>query len=632
MNIKITNASITLGANTILEEINLEIKQRDKIAIVGRNGAGKTTLLRALIDNEMFDYGIGEEKFSVKKLGNPKIGYLRQMDFDDEELTLLEELQKPFKELIEMESRLEEYVSKMNENNSPEVIQKYSDLQERYKLLGGYSYKKEYEIMLNKFGFDSFDKEKNLKNFSGGQKTKIAFIKLLLSKPDLLLLDEPTNHLDIKTIMWLEDYLCDYPSAIVIVSHDRMFINKIANIIYDIDYGRTIRYVGDYTAYEKMKSLNYLKQLKDYEYQQKEIKRLQAIYERFRFKPSKASMALSKLRQIEKMDILEKPNKIDTRTFKTNLDSIIPSVKNVLKMTDLEIGYDDVLAKINLNIMRGKKIGVIGENGIGKSTLLKTIQGLLEPLGGSLEYGLHVNPGYFDQTLSFKDIKASIIDDFRESLPELTNEEARSALGSFLFKGEDVFKTIANLSGGEKVRLQLCKILYHKPNFLILDEPTNHMDIIGKEHLEEILSAYTGTIIFVSHDRYFINKIANELLVFEKNEVKHYPYGYQEYLENSANIDSKINSYKPQKEVLKKHEVAEINVYNLKKDLNKIENAIIKKEVEIKKCNEELFKEEVYTDCKKSKHMKARLDALSDELKDLNNTWEELADLIMANK
>ena len=627
MKLTITNGSITLNGNTILECVNLDINSGDKIAIVGRNGAGKTTLIKGIIDNSLFDEGIGEEKFSINKIGTFDIGYLKQIDFEDETITLLDEVKKSFQELINMENKMNKLVELMNTNNSDKLIKEYTDLQERFKLLGGYSYKKEYEIMLNKFGFTEADKEKKINEFSGGQKTKIAFIKLLLRKPDLLILDEPTNHLDITTIEWLEDYLKNYKKTLILISHDRMFLNNIVNVIYDIEYGSTVRYKGNYSYYEKEKQLRYDKAVKDYEFQQKEIAKLKAIYERFRFKPSKASLAMSRLHQLEKMEIIEKPNKIDTNTFKTNLSEIVPSVKKVLTTKDLVIGYDKPLATINLEITRGKKIGVIGKNGIGKSTLLKTLNGIITPLSGEL----YVNPGYFDQTLIVNDSNSTVLEDFRNHLPNLVENQARSALGSFLFKGEDVYKKINVLSGGEKVRLQLCKILYNKPNFLILDEPTNHMDIVGKEHLENILTEYEGTIIFVSHDRYFVQKIADQLLVFDDDGVTYYPYGYDEYLKTIQNKEQ-IQLEQPKKEEKKvvKEEV-KVNTYNVKKDLNKIENEIIKLETKINELNQELFNENVYNDFNKSQSIKDKIDKLNKELEEKNNIWLELTDIIMNN-
>ena len=631
MHLKIQNAAVTIAGNTILEEVNFEIKDRDKIAIVGRNGAGKTTLLKAIMDNSLFSEGIGEEKFTITSLGKMDIGYLKQITFEDESITLLEEILKSYTDFVNMEKRLNDLVNKMD-SNDPHVIQEYTDLQERFKLLGGYSYQKEYEVMINKFGFSEADKSKMLSEFSGGQKTKIAFMKLLLSKPDILLLDEPTNHLDIKTIEWLEEYLKNYPKALIVVSHDRMFLDRIVNIIYDIDYGRTVKYVGNYTFYEREKKKNYERQLRDYEYQQKEIKRLRSIYERFRYKPTKASMALSKLRQIERMELIDKPNKIDTRTFKTNLDKISPSVKNVLHMKDLVIGYSTPLATINLDVIRGKKIGVIGANGIGKSTFLKTINGDFLPLNGSLEYGLKVKTGYFDQDLAMLNDNNTVLEEFMSYLPDLLESEARSALGSFLFRGDDVYKHISVLSGGEKVRLQLCKILYNKPNLLLLDEPTNHMDIIGKEHLEDILVEYPGTIIFVSHDRYFVNKIADSLLIFEDGKVEYFPYSYEEY-EKEVKENTSLEVKNIEKKESKKNVVKVANNFNdLKRELKIVEKDIIKNETLLKKYNAELAKEENYSDYFKAKMLADNINSLNDVLEVLNKRWEEITDELTKEK
>lgn len=630
MNISIKNASVTLSGNTILEEVNIDINDHDHIGIVGRNGSGKTTLLKAIFNNELFDEGVGNDKFQITKIGKFNIGYLKQIEFENENITLLEEIEKSFKDLINMENKINDYIEKMNQDNSDKIIKEYTELQERFKLLGGYSYKKEYEVMINKFGFKSEDKNKLIKEFSGGEKTKISFIKLLLSKPDLLLLDEPTNHLDIKTIEWLEDYLRKYKGALILVSHDRMFLNNIVNKIYDIDYGRTVKYSGNYEFFEREKKKNYEKVLKDYEFQQKEIKRLTDIYERFKNKPTKASMALSKLKQIERMDLIEKPKEEDLRVFKTNLDTIEKSVKKVVVAKDLEIGYDKVLAKLDLEINRENKIGVIGKNGIGKSTLLKTINGLIDPISGNISYGLKVSPGYFDQGLAMIDSNKTVLEEFRDSKTTLTEQESRKALGAFLFKNDDVFKKISVLSGGEKVRLQLCKIFFDKPNFLILDEPTNHMDILGKEHLEDILKEYKGTLIFVSHDRYFVKKIANKLLVFEDESVTLYPFGYDEYVEKILNKEEFKKEEKIVKEKVKVLE-EKVNVYNLKKDLNKIENEIIKIETKIKLLERELYDEDTYTDFEKSNSIKKKIDLCNTELKDLNEKWEELTNQILEN-
>ncbi len=634
MKISIKNGAVTLAGNTILENIDFEIKDNEHIAIVGRNGAGKTTFLKALVDHDLLEEGIGEEKFQVIEIEKPHIGYLKQIEFEDESVTLLSEVRSSFASLVSMEEKLSQYVLKINEKADNKLIAEYTNLQEQFKLLGGYSYQKEYEVMIHKFGFTEEDKERPISTFSGGQKTKIALMKLLLSKPDILLLDEPTNHLDISAIEWLEEYLRKYKGAFIIVSHDRMFINNTCSIIYDIEYGKMSRYVGTYEFYEQEKQRRYERMVSDYEFQQKEIKRLTAIYERFRFKPSKAGLAMSRLHQLEKMDILEKPNKIDMNTFKTNLKEMEPSVKTVLTAEDLEIGYDHPLAKLSLTIMRGKKIGVIGANGIGKSTLLKTLHGLIEPLSGSISYGLRVNPGYFDQSLAFLSKEHTVLEEFREYHPELEETKCRQALGSFLFKGEDVYKTISVLSGGEKVRLQLCKILYNKPNFLILDEPTNHMDIVGKEHLESILEEYEGTLIFVSHDRYFVKKIANQLLVFDENGVTFYPYGYEEYKREVKKEEEKPKNEKIQKKETNapKIETPSVNLYTLRKDLNKVEQEIT--HLETKKCeyNQEFLKSDVASDYQKANALQEKINEIENQLLIQYQKWEELTDMILSCK
>ena len=522
MNFKITNGSVEYGAETILEEINIEIKEKEKIAIIGRNGAGKSTLLKAIINNDLLTQGTGEEKFNIYKEGNPVIGYLKQMEFEDDQITMIDEILKVYKPITNLEQKIEQIVEKMQTDKSEELAKEYSKAMDRYEFLDGYTYKKEYETAINKFGFSSEDKLKKISEFSGGQRTKIAFIKLLLSKPDILLLDEPTNHLDIETIEWLEQYLKNYSKSVVIVSHDRMFLNKIVNKVYEIEYGVTTAYSGNYTFFEEQKKINYEKQLKDYEYQQKEIKRLNDIVTRFKYKPTKAKMAMSKLKQIERMVKIEAPNKYDLTTFKTNFIIEKQSGKDVLFAKDLEIGYDKTLQRISLNVYRGQKIGIIGENGIGKSTLLKTLVGIIPKISGEFEFGHNVQIGYFDQQMALLDSEKTVLEDFSEEFQNLTTTELRNSLAAFMFYGEDVFKKINMLSGGEKVRLQLCKILKKGPNLLILDEPTNHMDIIGKESLELLLKEYTGTIIFVSHDRFFVNKIADTLLIFTKHQVKQF--------------------------------------------------------------------------------------------------------------
>lgn len=633
MNYRIINGAISYGAETVLEEINFDIYDRDKIAIVGNNGSGKTTLLKALIDNDMLEEGIGDNKFEVYKQGNPVIGYLKQIEFENTENTFLEEILKSYKDIIKLENRISNLQEQMQMESNDKIIAEYSKALEEYEINGGYTYKKEYEIAIKKFGFTEEDKNKKISEFSGGQKTKIAFLKLLLSKPDILLLDEPTNHLDITTIEWLEGYLKSYSKAVVIVSHDRMFLDKIVNKVYEIEYASITEYKGNYSAFERQKRENYEKQLKDYEYQQKEIKRLQSIADRFRYKPTKAKMALSKLKKIEQMTIVEEPNKYDLRTFHTNFNIPVESGKLVLSVKDLQIGYNEnPIAKVSFELYKGQKLGIIGENGKGKSTLLKTLMGELPKISGKYEYGYHVIKEYFDQQMEFLNPKHTVVEEFSSAFPKLTTTEARRLLGSFLFSGEDVLKEIKNLSGGEKVRLQLCKIFKKEANLLLLDEPTNHMDILGKESLENILKEYKGSIIFVSHDRYFVNKIADAILAFEKEGVVYFNGTYQEYMEYREN--KKSENERQEKNIVEKKKNTDNDYFRskekarIKNKMNKLEQEIEQKEKEIKELQEEMQKEEICTDYIRLKEIQDNITEIEEIINMKLEEWEELSNTL----
>ena len=632
MNYKIINGSVSFGADTILEEINLEIKDKDKIAIVGRNGAGKSTLLNSIINNNMLEEGIGEEKFNIYKQGNPNIGYLKQINFENSNLTMLEEILKVYENIIKLEEKISELANKLQTSSDEYLIKQYTNSLEKFEMLDGYTYKKEYEIAIKKFGFSEEDKKKKINEFSGGQKTKIAFLKLLLSKPDILLLDEPTNHLDITAIEWLENYLKNYPKAVVIVSHDRMFLDRIVNKVYEIEYGKLTEYTGNYSEFEKQKRNNYEKQLKDYEYQQAEIKRLKAIADRFRYKPTKAKMALSKLKKIEQMVIIEEPNKYNLKTFHANFNIEVESGKMVLTAKNLEIGYDKPIQNVTFELYKGQKFGIIGENGIGKSTLLKTLNGNIQKLGGEFEYGYHVVKGYFDQQMEFLNTENTVFDEISNTFPNLTTTQIRNILGSFLFSGDDAFKKIKVLSGGEKGRLQLCKILKQGPNLLLLDEPTNHMDIVGKESLENILKEYKGTLIFVSHDRYFVNKIADSLLIFEKNKVTYFNGNYEEYTRKRMEQEEKINDQINKKETTNSRNSGQKeNSYFLNKEKSKTKNKISKIEREIeqiesekKQIEEQMQDEEICTDYLKLKELQENLQKLNEEIENKMEEWESL--------
>ncbi len=617
----VKNASVSISGKLILGYVNFEINDHDHIGIVGRNGAGKTTLLKALIDNDMFEEGLLYEPFQIQKIGDFKIGYQSQITFENENNTLLEEILLSFDKLIKMEKELDHLTKLLDEDASEKNINNYTNMLESYEACGGYTYKKDYEVMIKKFGFTENDKNKPIKSFSGGEKTKIAFIKLLLSKSDIIFLDEPTNHLDIEAIEWLEEYLKNYKGSFVIVSHDRMFLNNTTNIIYEINNCKTTCYHGNYDFYEKKRNMDYEKALSDYERQQKEIQRLHELYLKFRNKPSKASMALSKLHMIERMEKIDKPEKLNDKAFKTNLEGMPESSRVVLCVKKLEIGYNKLLASLSFEITKGDRIGIIGANGSGKSTLLKTICGIIPKMRGSITFGTGVNLGYFDQDLTMEQ-ENTVLEEFMNFHKEMSISDSRNALGAFLFKGDDVFKKVASLSGGEKVRLLLCKILYNKPNFLILDEPTNHMDIISKKRLEDILTMYKGTILFVSHDRYFTRKIANKLIIFDKEGATIYSGTYDEYVsQNKSKINNEIECKTRE---LKKGKPAKIKEVNTnKKELEKLEKDIIKLETKKSDLEKVLLDPNIYNDYQKCLEIGKELKIIQEKLGVLNKQWEE---------
>jgi len=528
---QISNGAVAFGDDVILHSIDFEIRNTEKIAIVGRNGCGKTTLLKLISGEVEMEKLDSDESAFIAKAGNPEIGYLKQIAFDDPDVTLEQEVRKCFVKMDERKAELARAAAELEHDYSDEKVARYTAMEEAFKDDGGYYYEKEYEVMIRKFGFSDDERKKPIRAFSGGQQTKIAFIKLLLSKPDILLLDEPTNHLDVTTIEWLEGYLKSYPKAVVVVSHDRMFLDNVVDVVYEIEYGTARRYPGNYTNFIARKKENYDKQMKDHIAQQKEIERLQRMVTRFKGKPTKTSMAQSKQKAIDRMVIIEAPDKYDNKTFHANFQPEKETGNDVLYTSELAIGYDHPLSVVSLDLKRGEKLGILGGNGLGKSTFLKTIVGKIPALSGEYRFGTNVQIGYFDQQMAMYTSSKTVLDDFWDEYPNLTETEARNALGAFLFSGEDVFKNVNMLSGGEKVRLALCKILKTRPNVLVLDEPTNHMDIVGKETLESMLKDYKGTLIFVSHDRYFVKKVATQLLVFEDGTTNLYQFGYEQYQE-----------------------------------------------------------------------------------------------------
>lgn len=529
MQINVSNISVEYDGTPVIYQADFVIHENEKIALIGRNGCGKTTLLKVLTGEVEYQKGEDDAPYGIFTSGNPVIGFLKQTSNDDKSKTMFDEILDAYSSLIKIEKDMESALEDLQNDSCDQNVRRYSRLCEQFEREGGYTYKKEYLTAVKKFGFSNEDMQKPLCEFSGGQRTKISLLKLLLSKPDVLLLDEPTNHLDLEAIEWLENYLCAYKKSCVIVSHDRMFLDKIVNVVYEIEYGETKRYQGNYTSFTAQKQQAYDKALKDSIMRKKEIDRLSALVERFRYKAKKAAMAQAKLKQIERIGEVGTPSNFDTATFKSNFQPERETVEKAVVLDKLVFGYDKPLGQINTIIKRGDKVGIIGQNGCGKSTLVKTIVHKIKALDGSATFGLHAQVGYFDQTSTQSFSTLTVLEDFQNEFPMLSNTEARSALGAFMLSGDDVFKRICDLSGGEKVRLALCKILRKKPNILILDEPTNHMDIIGKETLERLLSNYTGTVITVSHDRYFVNRVCNRLIVFDGGKVELFDGKYSDY-------------------------------------------------------------------------------------------------------
>ena len=510
---QITDGTVSECGHVILSHVDFEIKGNEKIALVGRNGAGKTTLLKLIAGELSLDRDDRRQGAGVTSSRRLTVGMLKQQAFSDREQTVEEILLAacPFRDTFARER---------------------------------FEYEQEYDRIFTGFGFARADKHKKIGDFSGGEQTKIALIRLLLEKPDILLLDEPTNHLDIATIQWLEQYLKRYEHAVVLVSHDRFFLDQVAETVVEVSDGKLTRYAGNYSQYREEKQKRIERQRKAWERQQEEADRLNGVIERFRHKPTKASFARAKKKQLERMERVEKPVEDDVHLFTGNIEPLIPGSKWVFEAEHLKIGYDRALLEITLRIRRGQKMGILGPNGAGKSTFLKTVAGLLQPFqekDKSVErrcvLGNNITIGYFDQHSAEIQSEKSVAEHFHDLFPSMTEKEVRNILGMYLFPGKLASRRVSDLSGGEKARLVLAELLQSRPNFLVLDEPTNHMDVQAKETLESAFQAYTGTILFVSHDRYFIRQVAQSVLIFEDGGPMYYPFGYEHYLEKKQKAD-----------------------------------------------------------------------------------------------
>lgn len=630
MLIQLNNVTKNFVVNEIFSNVKMEINDKDRVAIVGRNGAGKSTLLKIISGELSFDSG----ERTVSK--NTTIGYLSQEFIVREDLSIYEEMVTCFDEIISLEANLE----KLSYELTPENIENDSGLLDRFDRLQNevlthkdYHYKSKIESVLYGLDFtkDVFDKK--ISTFSGGEKTRLSMAKLLLSEPDLLILDEPTNHLDMENVAWLENYLSSYNGAIVIVSHDRYFLDKVVNVVYNLEFGKLKKYVGNYSKFLKQYEEDYEKQLKEFTSQQKDIKRLEEFVQKNIARASTSKMAKSRQKVLDKMELIDNPKK-DDKAANIEFNIKEQSGRDVLMIENLKVGYDgkQVGNAYNFSVYKGDRIAIVGRNGIGKSTLIKTIAKKQNAIGGSVHYGSKVSLGYYDQKQAEFESSKTILNELWDEYPLMKEAEVRTVLGRFLFRGDSVLKIVRDLSGGEKARLQLAKLMLEKNNLLVLDEPTNHLDITSKQVLEDALENYEGTIVFVSHDRYFINKIANKVLDITGDDYSIYLGNYDYYLEKREQelIAKKLKEEKTDEVqekvandyVLGKEEKKRIRKLERTREelLEKIESL----EEKVTLVNNELTKEEVYTDAIKVQEYNEELRSLNQEIEDLNNTWLEI--------
>lgn len=630
MLIQLNNVTKNFVVNEIFSNVKMEINDKDRVAIVGRNGAGKSTLLKIISGELSFDSG----ERTISK--NTTIGYLSQEFIVREDLSIYEEMITCFDEIISLEANLEKLSYELtpeNIENDPGLLDRFDRLQNEVLTHKDYHYKSKIESVLYGLDFtkDVFDKK--ISTFSGGEKTRLSMAKLLLSEPDLLILDEPTNHLDMENVAWLENYLSSYNGAIVIVSHDRYFLDKVVNVVYNLEFGKLKKYVGNYSKFLKQYEEDYEKQLKEFTSQQKDIKRLEEFVQKNIARASTSKMAKSRQKVLDKMELIDNPKK-DDKAANIEFNIKEQSGRDVLIIENLKVGYDgkQVGNAYNFSVYKGDRIAIVGRNGIGKSTLIKTIAKKQNAIGGSVHYGSKVSLGYYDQKQAEFESSKTILNELWDEYPLMKEAEVRTVLGRFLFRGDSVLKIVRDLSGGEKARLQLAKLMLEKNNLLVLDEPTNHLDITSKQVLEDALENYEGTIVFVSHDRYFINKIANKVLDITGDDYSIYLGNYDYYLEKR---EQELIAKKLKEEKTDEVQEKVANDYALgkeeKKRIRKLERTreeLLEKiellEEKVTLVNNELTKEEVYTDAVKVQEYNEELRSLNQEIEDLNNTWLEI--------
>lgn len=630
-----TNISKSFGSNEIIKDANFLVNEHEKVAIVGINGAGKTTLLKILTGEERADSG------NVILAKDAKLGYLRQINNVDSTLSIIDELYTVIEHILNMEKRMLEMQEQMQHLSGEELEALYSSytaLTHSYELMDGYAAKSKVIGILKGLGFDENDFERKINTLSGGQKTRVFLAKLLLEEPDIILLDEPTNHLDLRSIEWLESYLLNYKGAVIIVSHDRYFLDKIVSKVIDIENAEVQMYSGNYSDFSAKKQMLLDAKMKEYLNQQQEIKHQEAVITKLKqFNREKSiKRAESRQKQLEKIDRVEAPV-THIENMKLSLDISKESGKDVLTVHDLSKSFDEkhLFSNINFEIKRGERVAIIGDNGTGKTTLLKIINGLLSPDTGEVIYGSNVSIAYYDQEHQVLHMDKTLFDEISDTYPEMNNTQIRNILAAFLFTGEDVFKKIGDLSGGERGRVSLVKLMLSKANFLLLDEPTNHLDILSKDVLESALNSFPGTICYVSHDRYFINKTATRILDLTGNRLLNYIGNYDYYIEkreavegaanlSNNNIEEKPAEVSDSKQEWIENKNAQAQKKKITNALNKCEKEIEKIEEKLGLIDEEFANPEISSNVGKLMELQKEKTALEEKLEKLMNEWEEL--------
>ncbi|WP_324718825.1 ABC-F family ATP-binding cassette domain-containing protein [Limosilactobacillus fermentum] len=627
------------GADVLFHNINLQVVDHARVALVGRNGAGKTTLLKMIAGITQPDEG------TITKAKGLSIGYLAQDQGLDSQNSIWAELDTVFGSLHQMEAEIHHLEGQLATVDSTtdryqEILRDYDRLQEQFQEAGGFEIDSRMRGVLTGFGFEEENYQRPVNSLSGGQKTKLALAKILLQAPQLLILDEPTNHLDMGVLTWLEDYLKGYSGALLIVSHDRYFLDRVVNEVYDLDNQTLHHYTGNYSAFVKNKTARLATEMKHYEQQQKEIAKLEDFVNKNLVRASTTKRAQARHRQLEKMERIERPQ-TDDKSIHFSFSSQKESGNEVLDVEDLKIGYQDtVLAgPLTFNERKGQRIGIIGPNGIGKSTLLKTLLKKMPAIAGTIKFGANLDIGYYDQEQQQLHPEKTVLDEVWDDHPEIDETQIRNLLGSFLFVGDDVYKHVSDLSGGQKARLELTKLSFEPINFLILDEPTNHLDIDSREVLEGAINDFDGTVLFISHDRYFINQVATDVLAMQKDGITRYQGDYDDYLravteqeqasaDDSTTPDQKRapkagsaaqQSYQQSKEAQKARRKLQRTVADLEEQMNQLSEQ--QEQVETQMADPD-----VATDIGKLTDLQKELDALTKQLEDVEEQWTAAAE------